>query len=80
MKIIKRFAATMAVSMALGVGVTTVEPPIQATATKRVYIAPSYGTKYHFKKHCRGLNRAKSKKKVTYKWAKKHGYTKCKWG
>lgn len=52
--------------------------PVQyAEAAKKVYIAPYSGTKYHCRKNCRGLSNAKSIKKVTVKYAKNTGRTKC---
>ena len=50
---------------------------VQAAATM-VYIAPYEGEKYHKSKDCRGLNKAKSIKKLRLSVAKKDGYEPCK--
>ena len=47
---------------------------VPLAASKYVYVAKT-GTKYH-KTSCRYVK--KSKKKVTLKWAKAHGYKACK--
>lgn len=46
--------------------------------SRKVYIAPYSGTKYHSTKYCRGLRRARSVQKITLKRAKALHYTKCK--
>jgi len=47
--------------------------------TNRVYIATYSGTKYHYNKNCRGLKNAKTIKKTSLSYAKKHGYGLCGW-
>ncbi len=63
------------------------EMTVQAATRRRVKkkyvrIAPISGKKYHYRKNCRGLRRAKIKKRVTISYAKRHHYKKCKlcWG
>lgn len=58
--------------------VSAVEITAEAKAAK-VIIAPNHGKKYHYSASCRGLNHAGKLKKVSLKWAKKHGYKLCGW-
>ena len=54
--------------------------PITAAQAKsaKVIIAPTSGKKYHKKKTCRGLRKARYTKKISKSKAKKLGYKKCK--
>lgn len=58
---------------------TVSQPGIEQAYAKsrKVYIAPYSGSKYHSTKHCRGLRRARSVKKISVKTAKRQGYSKC---
>ncbi|MFC6260247.1 hypothetical protein [Levilactobacillus fujinensis] len=81
MKKIRRAMALVAVSFTLGGMVeplTVPTPTAEAKATK-VWIAPNHGKKYHYDKHCRGLNNAGKLKHVTLKWAKHTHYKLCGW-
>ena len=80
MKALRKAAILVAATFTIGGGMTTVPAaPVQAK-TKYVWTAPAHGTKYHYKKHCRGLNNAGRLRHVTLKWAKHHHYKLCKWG
>ncbi|QBO36351.1 hypothetical protein EQG49_07695 [Periweissella cryptocerci] len=58
---------------------TAIIPATHADAAAKVWIAPKHGKKYHKKKNCRGLNNARSKKRITLKKAKQSGFTLCGW-
>ena len=80
MQTLKRLTATITILVTLGGGLVSLPPqPVQAR-TAYVWIAPNHGKKYHYRKSCRGLNRAKSKRHVKLIWAKHHGYKRCKLG
>lgn len=55
-----------------------VEQAQARSRTKYVYIAPRNGKKYHARRTCRGLRRARYVKRVTITYAKRHHYTRCK--
>ena len=50
---------------------------LKKSTSKKVYVTRT-GKKYHSRKSCRGLNRAKKIYKTTLKKAKKQGLKKCK--
>ncbi|GHP13025.1 hypothetical protein YK48G_04500 [Lentilactobacillus fungorum] len=82
MKALKRTAVMLSVmfTLVLGGAAPTIPANVDAHAkTTYVWIAPNHGKKWHHSKHCRGLSNAKSKKHVTLKWARHHGYRMCKW-
>ena len=60
---------------------TTVKPSKNTgtTSSKRVYIAPYSGKKYHYNKNCRGLSSARSIEKVSLSYARSEGYGLCGW-
>lgn len=78
-----KICAILSVSFLLifsGAALSTSIEQSQARTTskvKYVYIAPVSGKKYHIRKSCRGLSRAKYIKRVKLSYAKKH-YRKCK--
>lgn len=75
---IKILSVTTALCISVsGAGAAVPEQQV-AAKTKKVYIAPYMGKKYHRTMKCRGLNRAKKIKKVSLSSAKKQGRTKCK--
>ncbi|WP_282801735.1 hypothetical protein [Secundilactobacillus kimchicus] len=80
MKTFTKIASTIVLSFTLAMGgaIPTVPTDVQAR-TRVVYIAPHYGKKYHFSRHCRGLNNAGKITKHTLKWARAHHYTLCGW-
>ena len=69
-------AVTLAVVMAFSGSVAT--PQVAYAASKKVYVAPESGTKYHCKKECRGLKNANEIVRMSKKKAKEQGYKKCK--
>ena len=82
-------AMTVALAFTGAVGIVGVEAMAPADSnivaiasakakTKKVYIAPYSGKKYHNHKDCRGLRKARSKKRITLTKARKLGYKKCK--
>ncbi|MGF7437386.1 hypothetical protein [Lentilactobacillus senioris] len=80
MKALRKTAILIAATFTIGGGMTAIPAAPAQAKTRYVWIAPAYGTKYHYKKHCRGLNHAGRLKHVTLKWAKHHHYKLCKWG
>lgn len=81
MKALRKAAALIAVSFTLGGIVeplTAPTPTVEAKATK-VWIAPNHGHRYHYSKHCRGLNHAGKLKHVSMTWAKHAHYSLCHW-
>ena len=66
------------ISVTLALTIATQSVAVPAQAVSKVYIAPLSGTKYHCYRYCRGLSRASSVKKVSLRYAKSDGYTKCK--
>ena len=77
MKLLKKSLTCLLVTTILISG-TPIVPNHTTTAASKVYIAPYSGKKYHSTQRCRGLNRARYTKGVSLKYAKSHGYTKCK--
>lgn len=67
-------AGVFALSM-LGIAPAAIAPVEQAQAAPtKVYVAPYSGAKYHIKKSCWTLKKAKSIKKVTLGKAKSMGF------
>lgn len=81
MKTFRKVLTIIAVTFTLGGVVEPLTAPAPAAQAKsvKVWIAPNHGHRYHYSKHCRGLNPANRVKHVTKKWAKSHHYTLCHW-
>lgn len=75
----KQIFATLGIVVTLSGAGATVTPVVTAQAKSYVVIAPRYGRKSHHSRHCRGLNAAKSTKRVSWKWAKHHNRPLCHW-
>lgn len=78
-----KLCAIMSVSFLLIVSGASLSAHIEQTRAsttakvKYVYIAPTSGKKFHSKKSCRGLRRARVIKRVKLSYAKR-SYSKCK--
>lgn len=80
MKLLTKATTTVVLTLGLAVGGTIPSVPKEVQAKARVvYIAPQHGKKYHYKKYCRGLSNANSKRRVTLRWARSHYYRLCGW-
>lgn len=76
---LQRIVVTIMMFLSFG-GSLAALPTEQAEAKARtVWIAPHHGRKHHHSRYCRGLNRARSKKHVSIKWARSHHYKICHW-
>lgn len=78
-KIVRTIMLVVIAFTVSGTSTVVLSTPQAEAATKKVWIAPNHGKKYHYVKNCRGLNNAKHKKRITLKKAKKSGYTLCGW-
>ncbi|WP_125681153.1 hypothetical protein [Levilactobacillus yonginensis] len=81
MKTVRKAAMLLAITFTLGGAAQPLAAPTSTAEakTQKIWIAPNHGKKYHYDKHCRGLNHAKKLKRVSLKWAKQHHYKLCGW-
>ncbi|MCY9806591.1 hypothetical protein OXT66_03375 [Lentilactobacillus senioris] len=79
MKALRKTAILIAATFTIGGGMTAIPAAPAQAKTRYVWIAPKHGKKYHYAKHCRGLNHASKLKHVTLKWAKRNHYKLCGW-
>lgn len=81
MQRLRKAVLLIAVTFTLGGLAEPLATPAMTAEAKsaKVWIAPHHGKKFHYGKHCRGLNHAGKLKHVTLKWAKGHHYKLCGW-